>query len=199
MPRKNPKHVEVSITRHGRRVVYFRKGRGPRVRLPDDMESTRFAIAYEAALNGRAMPHLRDIPPTPKMMRRQRTEKTLRGAIRSAKTRAKAKGVPFRLTLDFLLDMAERQDFRCAVTGIEFFAPAECKSRVHPYTPSIDRIKPELGYVPGNVRILAYAVNAMILDWGDDLFEQVTSSYRRWNQNKKSQPPPAPCEDGART
>lgn len=51
MPRPRPPFVHSEITRHGRRVWYFRKGRGPRIRLPD-YGAPDFADAYAAALAG---------------------------------------------------------------------------------------------------------------------------------------------------
>lgn len=184
-------YVAVETTRHGKTAYYFRKGRGPRIRLPNDIGSEEFKDAYVSALDAQPVPHVRDMPVTPIARRKQRTEATLKGALRSAKTRALAGGVPFDLTLDLLLDMAERQDFRCALTGIEFFAENEWTGRVYPYTPSIDRITPGGGYVPDNIRIIVYALNAMLLDWGEPLFLQIANSYRYWNGTKNARPIPA--------
>jgi len=38
--------------------------------------------------------------------------------------------------------------YNTQLTGYEFFRDTDINSRVHPYTPSIDRIVPSLGYVP---------------------------------------------------
>lgn len=51
MPRKLPPFVGRERTRHGKLVFYFRRGKGPRVRLPA-IDSDEFAEAYEAALAG---------------------------------------------------------------------------------------------------------------------------------------------------
>jgi integrase len=51
MPRPRPPFVHSEITRHGRRVWYFRRGQGPRIRLPD-YGAPDFADAYAAALAG---------------------------------------------------------------------------------------------------------------------------------------------------
>lgn len=53
MPRKLPKHVRRQRTRHGRVVFYFRRGDGPRIRLPEPSDPS-FAEAYAAALAGEA-------------------------------------------------------------------------------------------------------------------------------------------------
>lgn len=51
MPRPRPPFLHSEITRHGRRVWYFRRGQGPRIRLPD-YGAPDFADAYAAALTG---------------------------------------------------------------------------------------------------------------------------------------------------
>lgn len=51
MPRKLPPHVE-TVTAKGRTYLYFRRGKGARVRLPNDPNSDDFRAAYAAALTG---------------------------------------------------------------------------------------------------------------------------------------------------
>ena len=53
MPRPRPPYIELQITRHGRKVWYFRKSRNEsRTRLPDDYGSDPFMAAYRACLAG---------------------------------------------------------------------------------------------------------------------------------------------------
>lgn len=52
MRRRLPPYVYRERTRHGRAVLYFRRGKGQRVRLPDDPTSPEFEAAYRAALVG---------------------------------------------------------------------------------------------------------------------------------------------------
>lgn len=178
--RKSPirKHVQVERSRHGRTVVYFRRGRGLRFRLPD-MNDPSFEEAYRAAQAGTLLRIEKDMAKIGEA-RRNKTRKALVGAIRAARTRSRKKGVVCDLTLEYLSEMAAAQDYRCALTGIEFFATSKAKSRVSPYIPSIDRIEPKLGYVQGNVRLTVFAVNAMLLDWGEGVFRQVARSYNYW-------------------
>lgn len=49
MPRKLPQYVYREMTRHGRAVYYFRRGKGPRTRLPD-FGAPDFQERYNAAL-----------------------------------------------------------------------------------------------------------------------------------------------------
>lgn len=54
MPRKLPPYVVRERSRHGRVMYFFRRGKGKRIRLPDDTQSQAFTEAYEAALSGKA-------------------------------------------------------------------------------------------------------------------------------------------------
>lgn len=54
MPRKLPPHVYQEMTRHKKRVYYFRMGKGERIRLPD-FPSNEFDAAYKSALAGAAI------------------------------------------------------------------------------------------------------------------------------------------------
>ena len=84
-----------------------------------------------------------------KEWRSQNPEKFL---LNSARSRAKQRGVPFSIT----------------VVDIEI--PEFCpylKVRLEPntmYAPSIDRITPSLGYVPGNVEVISRKANMMKSD-----------------------------------
>jgi integrase len=52
MPRPRKPYVQREKNRHGTVVWYFRRGDGPRVRLPGEYESREWLAAYEAALGG---------------------------------------------------------------------------------------------------------------------------------------------------
>lgn len=182
---KRWKYVTVDKQPDGGSRLYFRRGHGPRTPLPDDMASQEFKEAYWAAFRGQPIPHVRDMPRTSAQKRKQRTERVLSGCLRSARTRSRNKSLPFDIEIADLLALADAQDFRCAITGIEFFAKAPKSGRVDPYTPSIDRIEPSPGYTKGNIRIVIFAVNAMLLDWGETVFVQVANSYRYWQRRTK--------------
>jgi len=70
--------------------------------------------------------------------------------LRSARKRAKQKRLPFTLTLaDIILPE------RCPILGftLELAGPDPSKS------PSLDRIVPARGYVPGNIAIISFRAN----------------------------------------
>ncbi len=55
MPRKKPPFVQEDRSRHGTLRYYFRRGKGPRIRLPH-LGTPEFDVAYRAALSGAAPP-----------------------------------------------------------------------------------------------------------------------------------------------
>jgi hypothetical protein len=80
-----------------------------------------------------------------------RIAKPVRYLLNKARERAKAAGLPFAL---------QEQDIhipdRCPLLGI-----ALQPGRIHgqPHSPTVDRIDPSLGYVPGNVWVISYRAN----------------------------------------
>lgn len=171
-----PRYVHVEKRRHGGRVYYFRAGKGPRIRLPDDPHSAEFTTAVKDAHNGSSYqpPSKR---PTFAMVQKQRVGKTLARAVGAARQRARNLGLPFDLDTEWALALAETQGFKCLLTGVPFYMGFEGNAKVDPFTPSIDRIVPQLGYVRSNVRLVIYAVNIMMMDWGQEVFERVINGY----------------------
>ena len=91
----------------------------------------------------------------------------------AAKKRATHDGRDFSITRDELTRIAQRQGWRCAVSGIEF---SHDKARDHfrsPWRPSLDRIDASRGYVPGNVRLVLVAVNIAMGEWGEATFLEI--------------------------
>lgn len=176
--RREWRFVHMETTRHGKLAVYFRRGKGPRIRLPDDTKSPEFRTAYAAAFNQRPLPHVKKMPGADPRDKVPRIRAYLVSALGRSRTRAADRHWPFDLSLPFLLEMARKQNNRCALTGIEFFSPSNTAAHADPFAPSIDRIDARKGYTEENVRLVIYAMNTMLLDWGEPLFEQVVNAYR---------------------
>jgi hypothetical protein len=77
-------------------------------------------------------------------------------AFRGSKQRAKKHNIPFTITKEWA---ESRWTGRCEVTGIEFILST--KRSPYLFSPSLDRIKPHLGYSPENSRFVLHAVNAL--------------------------------------
>ncbi len=84
-------------------------------------------------------------------------------ALNSARTRARNHGIPFALTASDLPPVPDR----CPVLGIPLVLWGNThKSRDS--SPSLDRIIPELGYVPGNVAWISTRANILKRDASAD-------------------------------
>lgn len=91
------------------------------------------------------------------------------GRIAEIRLRAKKKNIPFDLTAKFLWDLFEKQNRKCAITGIEIDLDSNG---------SLDRIDSTRGYTEDNVWWTDTSINKMKLDFklSDflDMCEQVT-------------------------
>ena len=70
-----------------------------------------------------------------------------------ARSRAKQKGLPISITVDDI----QIPEF-CPVLGLRLEMGVGTQTIA---SPSLDRIIPELGYVPGNVQVISYLANSM--------------------------------------
>lgn len=85
--------------------------------------------------------------------------------VRGAKKRAFEKGVPYALTVADAKVIQKILDAGvCQITRIPFERTAGDR---HHFAPSLDRIRPELGYVPGNIRVVVWCLNAALGHWGE--------------------------------
>lgn len=178
-----PPYVLAEMTRHGKRVYYFRRGDGRRIRLPDDKDSIFFSEAYQAALSGRRLVPLKCRPSrqTKRLYNENKLkiEDKLRRSLDASRKRAKEKGFEFELDWDWARQQIEQTNFCCCMTGIPFFTDTNAQSLANPYAPSIDRVDSKRGYTRDNCRVVIYAFNAMLMDWGLDVFDYVIANYLR--------------------
>src|SRR6201988_771076 len=77
-------------------------------------------------------------------------EHRARQMVAAAKGRAKRDSVPFGLDEEDVAFVAVALESGiCALSGLKFEIPPKGKG---PYTPSLDRIEPNKGYVKGNIK-----------------------------------------------
>lgn len=72
----------------------------------------------------------------------------------NAKNRAKKKNLDFNLTLKWIKKRLKKN--KCQATNIKFSTEANS-----PYSPSLDRIQPELGYIKANTQMVIINYNKM--------------------------------------
>lgn len=75
--------------------------------------------------------------------------------LKQIRMRSKKQNIPFNLTVDYLVSIAP---LRCPVFDIEL-GWCERNKTVKPHSPSVDRIKPGLGYTLGNVQWISHLAN----------------------------------------
>ncbi len=89
------------------------------------------------------------------------------GMWENAKRRAAKSGVPFTLSVADMPEIPER----CPVLGIAIVANQVAGPLDS--SPSLDRIVPALGYVPGNVRVISNRANRIRSDATADELRRV--------------------------
>jgi hypothetical protein len=87
-------------------------------------------------------------------------------AAQQARVRAREIKVPFAIDAHFVDQLLVDQKWTCAVSGLPF-------EDNKPFGPSLDRIVPELGYVPGNLRVVCYIANIAMNAWGLDALKKL--------------------------
>lgn len=97
----------------------------------------------------------------------------LYGAVR---LRAKKRGLPFDLTLDWVRERVLVG--RCSLTGLEFdYAPPPNGWRYNPLGPSVDQITPGAGYTMANCRVVITALNNALSQYGEGFFEGMAAAF----------------------
>lgn len=98
-----------------------------------------------------------------KKLHQSRCDNPLPFLLRGARERALRKNLQFNLTKEYLATIWLG---RCAVTGMPFKTGKGFGPKF--FSPSLDRIDRDKGYVEGNVRFVIWAVNVMKYDGTDD-------------------------------
>ena len=101
-----------------------------------------------------------------------------------ARFRAKKRGLEFSITKE-MID-AQLKMGVCALTGIPF----NLDDGKTWDSPSIDRINPAKGYIPGNVRVVLYCVNVMMNIWGEDKILEISRAISVTRREREDQKDP---------
>ena len=104
----------------------------------------------------------------------------------NAKARATRAGVPFEISAPDIIIPSH-----CPVLGVELYRTLGRKGG-GPNSPSLDRIKPELGYVPGNIIVISNRANRIKSDAAPHELRAVADFYEdslRTYQPREGLPP----------
>lgn len=89
-----------------------------------------------------------------------------------ARDRSRKNNLPFELHREWLAPKLVKGT--CEMTGIRLERGTNTKGhRTHPFAPSLDRITPKLGYTKENTRLVCFAVNRAMSDWGEDVLIEI--------------------------
>jgi hypothetical protein len=115
----------------------------------------------------------------------KKSRSTLRGAANSkvsaAKQRSKNKGLVFDIDIDFIVDMYQKQDGLCALSGLEMTYRGDRGSQEMFQSFSIDRIDSEGGYTRDNVQLLCWGVNSIKNRMSTELMLDLVKSIYEYN------------------
>lgn len=85
--------------------------------------------------------------------------------LSAAQRRARRKGIQLTIKVEDIAPALNRGV--CAATGIPFVMDIGKGSS--PYSPTIDRIDPNVGYIPTNIRVVVFIYNVCRNEWGDEV------------------------------
>ena len=86
------------------------------------------------------------------------------------KLQAEIRNYEFTITLDYVADLMEKQNFKCALTKKDISFPENGTPSDGSMLASIDRIDSSKGYVPGNIQIILKKVNMMKQQYSQEEF-----------------------------
>lgn len=107
------------------------------------------------------------------------TEATARELFVRCRKGARQRGLEFGLALEDVQTLLAASGGCCAVTGIPFDLTRPAGQRKRLWAPSVDRIESGAGYVSGNVRVVAIAVNIAMSDFGEEFLLRIAHALIR--------------------
>lgn len=97
--------------------------------------------------------------------------------IQAAKQRAQKHNLEYTLDREWILDLYAKQTGKCLLTNIEFSIEKPCETNLNPFSPSLDKINPKLGYTKENTRLVCVGINLALNEFGEDTFKQICEAY----------------------
>ena len=117
---------------------------------------------------------------TPKETRdkwRKSINGTLTIMLMQARRRATLRELEIDIDLPYVRYLYDKQEGRCLLTGLPFQVAQQSEYRANPFVPSIDRIDSTKGYTKQNTRLVLYAINSAMNEWGEEVFALIARNY----------------------
>lgn len=145
------------------------------LRTPDGMTFKEWRVSPEYKASFNEYCHRRYVDNKDNIKAKsQKFENTARGRasslIHSCKSRALKKGLSVEIDINWVEERLKAGV--CEITGVPFVFIRGAKKK-DPFSPSIDRIDNSLGYTKKNSRVVLWAVNAAIADFGISIYMDV--------------------------
>lgn len=142
------------------------------------------AIGFARAEARRANPQSKTSSEYCKKSRQVRLAKNplefrLKRTLSASKTRARIYDLSHDLTLDYLVSIYP-MDEMCPVLNVPFVWGTRKDKE---FSPSLDRIIPEKGYVKGNVRFISYKANRIKSDSTIEILQKIIEYMKRHETN----------------
>lgn len=103
------------------------------------------------------------------MARKKTSEKICITLFKKYKSNALKRNLDFKLTIDDLWDLFQKQKGKCLLTGVDIkILNSSINKNHHLQTASLDRINNDLGYVLSNVRWVHKIINSLKSDLSDE-------------------------------
>jgi hypothetical protein len=132
------------------------------------------AIGFARAEQRRANPKRKTVAEYSKRSRALRLKRNplefrLKRSLSAAKTRSRLTNVDFDLTLEYLFEIYPKDEM-CPILKVSFVWGTRKDKE---FSPSIDRMIPEKGYVKGNVKFICYKANRIKSDSTIDILQKL--------------------------
>ena len=101
--------------------------------------------------------------------------------LRHSKARAIKRGVAYDLDKHAEKLKKRLEKMTCEMTGVPLVQAGQTWGRREWNAPSLDRISPKSGYTYKNVRIVCWAMNCAMSDWGQEILVDLV---KRWMAKK---------------
>lgn len=102
--------------------------------------------------------------------------------LKDSAKRAKNNGWDYNIDREYLVDLWNSQNGRCAVSGIKMQTESGNRISKNPYRASLDRIDNRKGYIKGNVRFTTHWVNNAKSTWPDNIFEDFITNIAKMDR-----------------